>query len=185
MFTFARRGTLVLLIALSMSLGCGEPAQVRVVAGPRFGNEVIAVAPFDVAGTEVVSYDLPYTELGRELATDIAEELRQRGHESRVLAPDAPEADGAVVRGRILRINGGSFGLRFWIGMGAGRAQVTVDGTVAQADGTNVASFRLQRSSSGEAQLGFANDHFLVQKCRRVLAADIAEMIDSGQYKQQ
>jgi hypothetical protein len=60
-----------------------------------------------------------------------------------------------------------------------------IKGTVEQADGTKLASFRVQRSSSGEAQLGVANDRFLVEKCRRVLAGDVAEMIDTGQYREQ
>ena len=175
----------VLSIVLPLLVGCGEPAHGPLVPGPRLGGEVIAVAPFDVSAAHVVSYDLPYEELGRELAADIAVELRQRGHESEVVSGATPPANGAVVRGRIVRVNGGSRALRFWIGLGAGRAQLAVEGTVEQADGTKLASFRAQRSSSGEAQMGVVNDHFLVGKCRRVLAGDIAEMIDTGRYREQ
>jgi hypothetical protein len=173
------------LIGLALLVGCGDPARGPVVPGPRLSGAAIAVAPFDGSAAEVVSYDLPYQELGRELATEIAVELRRRGHESDVVSGATPQGTGAVVRGRIVRINGGSRALRFWIGLGAGRAQLAVEGTVEQADGTRLASFRVQRSSSGEAQLGVANDHFLVEKCRRVLAGDVAEMIDTGQYREQ
>ncbi len=184
MFTLPRSGMTVLSIVLPLLAGCGEPVHGPVVPGPRLGGEAIAVAPFDVGAAEVVSYNLPYEELGRELAADIAVELRERGHESDVVSGARPPANGAVVRGRIVRIDGGSYALRFWIGLGAGRAQLAVEGTVERADGTKLASFRVRRSSSGEAQLGFANDHFLVQKCRRVLAGDIAEMVDTGQYRE-
>jgi uncharacterized protein DUF4410 len=185
MFSPRRSGMTILSIGLTLWVGCGEPARGPVVPGPRLDGGAIAVAPFDSSAAEVVSYDLPYQELGRDLAADIAAELRRRGHESDVVPGAIPPADGAVVRGRIVRINGGSRALRFWIGLGAGRAQLAVEGTVERADGTKLASFRVQRSSSGEAQLGVASDYFLVEKCRRVLAGDVAEMIDTGQYREQ
>ena len=130
-----------------------------------------------------MSYSVPYDRLGFDLASDVVAELQRRGHRSAVVLTDAPPPDAAVVRGRITRIDGGSYALRFWIGLGAGRAQLAVDGAVEQPGGTSLASFRIRRSSSGEAQMGLATDHFLVEKCRRVLAADVAEMIDTGRYR--
>jgi hypothetical protein len=89
------------------------------------------------------------------------------------------------VRGRILDVDGGSRALRFWIGFGAGAARLVAEGTLARTDGTLVASFRDGRSSSGAAELGLASDVSLVDKCLHAVAHDIAQMIDTGQYREE
>jgi hypothetical protein len=93
-------------------------------------------------------------------------------------------ADAAIVRGRILRIDGGSHAKRFWLGFGAGRASFSAEGTVTRPDGKLIGAFRERRSSSGEAQLGFARDATLLRRCLNVLGSDIAQMIDSGTYRE-
>jgi hypothetical protein len=173
-------GLVVLFIA---SCSAQDPVAVS-SAAPAAKNEPIAVVVFEPPKT-VESYDTPAAELGQTFSTEIVNRLKADGHVASVAAADAPPPSaGLLVRGRLLRVNGGSHAVRFWIGLGAGRASVSAEGTVTRADGTELATFRERRSASGEAELGFSGDQYLVEKCLRVLAGDIAEMIDTGSYRQ-
>jgi hypothetical protein len=166
-------------------VGCsGGRAPVASPVAPPAASERISVIAFD-GPTSVVSYEERTEGLGREFAAEIVDHLRRANYTANVVEADDVPADGLVVRGRLLRVNGGSRALRFWVGLGAGRASVSAEGTVSRADGPAIAAFRDRRSTSGEAELGLAKDRGLVDKCLRVLAQDVAKMITSGKYREQ
>jgi hypothetical protein len=170
------------VLCLGLLTSCGAPA--RQLAAPRPTGEQITVVEFDTAGA-LVHYDRADRDLGHRLAGEIADELVRRGLDAEAVSAGTPLRGTIVVRGRVLDIDGGSRALRLWIGFGAGAARFVAEGTVARADGTLVASFRDGRSSSGAAELGLAGDTVLMDKCVRSVAGDIAEMIDTGQYREE
>ncbi len=171
------------LAAIALALvACGATSQRSGVTNASLPNDAtITIVPF-APPTSVVSYDGPTDALGATFAARIAAELGKRGRSAQVGAD--PAASATVVRGRLLRINGGSRAKRFWLGFGAGRATLSADGTVTRPGGAALASFRERRSASGGPELGFAGDQYLIEKCLDALAEDVAAMIDTGHYRE-
>jgi hypothetical protein len=164
---------------LLVAAACGAPP--RVTQAPLAPDAAITVLPF-APPASVTDYPISATALGGDFATRVVEELRRRGRAAELA--DEAVAGASTVSGQLLRVDGGSHAKRFWIGLGAGRASVSAEGTVTRPDGTTLATFRERRSSSGEAELGFAGDEYLVAKCMRALAEDVADMVVSGSYRQ-
>jgi hypothetical protein len=172
----------VLAVATLPRTSSAQPE--RSGALPTFGRKEIMVVPFGPP-TSVVSWDEPTDRLGAEMARAIVAELQQLGHVA-VVVPEHQEPQGdKIVRGRLLRVNGGSRAKRFWLGFGGGRASLSAEGTVTWKDGADVARFRERRSASGEGEANLlSSNSTLVDKCLRVLARDIATMIDTGKYRE-
>jgi uncharacterized protein DUF4410/lipopolysaccharide assembly LptE-like protein len=166
------RHVAVVLLAIAAACGTAPPRVTQALLAPDASINVLPFAP--AAGAS--------TPLGSDFAARVVEELRRRGRSAELANEAIPGI--ATVSGRLLSVDGGSRAKRFWIGMGAGRASVSAEGTITRPDGTTLATFRERRSSSGEAELGFAGDEYLVAKCMRALAEDVADMVVSGSYRQ-
>jgi hypothetical protein len=144
----------------------------------------IAVQAFAIADGAIVSYARPTDAFGPIVSEQIARELRDRGHDARAIAtrPAGAASSGVLVVGTITMLDGGSRALRYWVGFGAGAVKLGVTGEVIGSDGERIGTFREERWSAVGRFGGESQD--LLEKCARTLGADIAEMIDTGDYRQ-
>ena len=172
----------VAAVSVVVVAGCGGRAPGPAVPGQRLSGEPVSVVEFTTEGA-IVSYDEPYESFGLDVASEIAAELRSRGHRAELVRAGGTSASGTVVRGRVVLIDGGSRAARVIVGMGAGAGRFGVSGEVTRADGTRLGTFQDDRSSSGMANMWGGSAHDLVQKCIRAVGHDVAEMIDTGQYR--
>jgi hypothetical protein len=172
-------------VALVLLAACGPKAPPVSTAsvGPLVRGSQVTVEEFTVADDAILSYRGPRDALGLILAEQVARELRERGHDARAIAARAVAPASAPVRvvGRITMLDGGSRGLRYWVGFGAGAAKLGVAGDVIGAGGARVGTFSDERWSAVGRFGGASQD--LLEKCARTLGADIAEMIDTGEYR--
>ena len=115
------RGTKGLLVAGTLLvLGCGGPKRAT-VPGPQVGGQRVTVVEFTpVAAT---NYNAPTGSLGLALAEEIAGELRRQGHTAEAIPAGGQPTGDVIVRGRLVRMDGGSRALRYWVGFGAGAAK--------------------------------------------------------------
>src|SRR5262245_11006792 len=126
-----RRQVVVLLFLAAWG---SVSVQRSALAGQTFGRKEVTVVP---CGPPVSarSWDEPTDRLGGEMARAIVAELQRLGHLAAV-APEHAEPKGdKIVRGRLLRVNGGSRAKRFWLGFGGGRASLSAEGTVTWSNG--------------------------------------------------
>jgi hypothetical protein len=85
---------------------------------------------------------------GRTLGDEFVSQLKKLGPFSEVslLADDgAPPADAIVVEGKFKEIDPGSAAKRYFVGYGAGKSGVKVEGTIKKGDGTVLATFNQRR----------------------------------------
>jgi len=85
------------------------------------------------------------------LAVDVVDRLRQAGF-TRVTLDESdgdPASDALTLVGRFTVLHPGSQGLRMWIGFGAGKSKVCVEGRLVDADGQELTDFSLCRSGLG------------------------------------
>lgn len=151
--------------------------------GYRASGEAITVVEFSKEDAWI-HYDAPHHVFGLRVAEEIAGALRERGHRAEAVPASAVPGNPIIVRGRIVLIDGGSRAARYWAGFGAGAAKFGVKGSVQGADGAELARFADERRASGTWSYGGGSSMKLVQKCLRVVAEDVAEMIDTGQYRE-
>jgi len=171
-------------LALALLGACGpksppQPAPAGVA--PLVRGSTVAVREFPIAADAITSYRGARDAFGLIIAEEIARELRERGHEARAIRADAPTSAPIVVVGRITMLDGGSRGLRYWVGFSAGAAKLGVVGEVVRDDGQRVGTFTDERWSSFGKFGGASQD--LLEKCARTLGKDIAEMVDTGEYR--
>src|SRR5947199_9890852 len=185
-----RKRVVVTPIAVLM-LGCaaGRPL------APKVGK--IAVAEFQVGETvtAVSAYSEPIDGVGRTLAQRVVEVLRARDRDAFVVGKgEAPTAD-IIVQGRITRIDGGSRAGRLLMSQtlgfgftdyGAGGGFLRAEGRVVRADGKTVGTFSSEHKEKSTGwfwvRYGDSAKH-QVAGCVDDVGAEIAEMIDEGQYR--
>ena len=168
-----------LLATLALATACGAPG--RTVVGPRVSGERIAVMEFSTEGTRV-AYSEPHETFGLALAEEVAEELRKRHHDAVAVPAGGTLSADVIVNGRMTRIDGCSRALRYWVGFGTGAAVFGAQGEVSKTDGTRMATF-WDEHASGWGVFGGASST-LLQKCLKRTGAEIAKMVDSGNYQQ-
>ncbi|EAQ98812.2 DUF4410 domain-containing protein [Congregibacter litoralis] len=85
------------------------------------------------------------------LATDIVESLRRSGFSSVTLdeSEEPIPSDAINVTGRFTKLDPGSQNLRVWIGFGAGKSKVCIEGEITDSDGNKLADFADCRSGLG------------------------------------
>ena len=165
---------------LSLSVACAGPSgpSTQATGTHTLSSGTIAVVEFDQAGADV-HYNGPHDSFGLVVAEEIASRLGKLGHSAKAVPAAGRHNAQTVVTGRITRIDGGSRATRYWVGFGAGAAKVGVAGSVREGN-REVASFSHDRWS-GTGVFGGASAS-LLQKCLRAIGADVAKMIDKGQY---
>ena len=127
----------------------GTPAQLAVVFRP-FAADTADLGTGGKEGKEKrqTEAQLIQTQGPQMLADSAAAALRKDGPFTSVaaIAGDAATPPGAlVVEGRFTEINPGSRAKRYFAGFGAGKSVVEVIGTVKDAEGRTLASFRQRR----------------------------------------
>ena len=85
------------------------------------------------------------------LATDIVEALRHSGFTAVSLdeTEGEPSEDSLNLTGRFTQLNPGSQNLRVWIGFGAGKSKVCIEGELTDKNGVKLADFADCRSGLG------------------------------------
>ena len=85
------------------------------------------------------------------LATDIVEALRYSGFTTVSLdeTEGEPSEDSLNLTGRFTQLNPGSQNLRVWIGFGAGKSKVCIEGELTDKNGVKLAEFADCRSGLG------------------------------------
>ena len=85
------------------------------------------------------------------LLTDIVEALRRSGFTAVSLDETEGEPSGGAMNltGRFTQLNPGSQNLRVWIGFGAGKSKVCVEGELSDKNGVKLADFESCRSGLG------------------------------------
>ena len=90
------------------------------------------------------------------LAVDIVDRLRQSGFTQVTLDESAgkPSDNALNLIGRFTILNPGSQNLRLWIGFGAGKSKVCVEGQLVNSNGKTLTDFSLCRSGLGWGSSG-------------------------------
>lgn len=165
---------------LCLSVACTGPSgpSTKATSTHAFSGGTIAVVEFDQASANV-QYNGPHDTFGLVVAQEIASRLGKLGHNAKAVPAAGRHDAQTVVTGRVTRIEGGNRAARYFVGFGAGAAKVGVVGSVREGN-REVASFSHERWS-GVGVFGGASAS-LLQKCLRAIGADVAKMIDTGQY---
>ncbi|MBW2694271.1 MAG: DUF4410 domain-containing protein [Deltaproteobacteria bacterium] len=159
---------------------CASGPKQTTTSGYRASGGAITVVEFEQQGVRI-KYNAPHDTFGLAVAEEIAGALRKRGHRADAVRTGSVPTGSIIVSGRVALIDAGSRGLR-WVTIGAaGHAKFGVEGSVRNVQGGEVASFSNERWS-GFGFLG-GNSISKVRKCLRAVGRDVAEMIDTGQYK--
>src|SRR5262245_10239396 len=152
---------------------CGCPT-------PRSGappGTTIAVEEFVVPRDVVVRrYSGSPEAAGLTYAHVLAEQVTRLGYQAVVVPQGVPPTGDLVVSGRIAAIDGGNTAKRLLIGLGTGRSEFAVHGTVTRADGSSVGAFTERRTGDGwgeEGALGNAMGRS---------AKFVGQMISTGDY---
>ncbi len=104
------------------------------------------------------------------LAIDLVEELRNRGFDAR-LESGEPVPDGfLVLAGRFTDLDPGSQSARVWIGFGAGKSRVCIDGEVTEAQS------RLGEFSHCRSGIGWGESGQQVETNADRMAEEVAEL---------
>ena len=113
------------------------------------------------------------------LASDIVNELRESGFTSVSLdeTEGKPASEALNLTGRFTVLNPGSQNLRLWIGFGAGKSKVCVEGELTDSDGAKMAEFADCRSGLGWGESGPQGDKGAVILGERIAGflIDLAE----------
>jgi hypothetical protein len=165
---------------LCLGVACAGPSgpPTQVTDTHTLSGGTIAVVEFDQSNANI-HYNGPHDTFGLVLAEEIASRLSKLGHNAKAVPAAGRHEAQTVVTGRITRIEGGSRATRYWVGFGAGAAKVGVVGSVREGN-RELARFSHERWS-GFGVFGGASAS-LLQKCLRAIGADVAKMIDTGQY---
>jgi hypothetical protein len=116
-----------------LALACGRAPTVQ---GRRIGSGTISVQPFVVDDrTRIEGYDAPTEALASRLAVAVAEALQERGKSASSGPTGSPATADVLVTGRVTEIDGGSRAKRAILGMGAGRAEFSVEGEILRLNG--------------------------------------------------
>ncbi len=145
-------------------------------APPNFASDKLVTVQEFRLETDARRYDGPPDWVGVEVAQEIAAQLRRKGVDAR--AVDERGDDGAIrIRGKILRLDGGSKAARNWA-PGAGGAWVGISGEALSADGERIGRFSTERRSArGGSYLR------VVEHCVQAVAEDVARMVTSNRYE--
>ena len=116
-------------------------------------SKVVVIHPFSATDADIVNGDKGQeTKKMQTTAPDILNEaflkLKSMGGftDVSVLAAGAPPpADAIVVDGKFTEMDPGSRAKRYFVGFGAGKSGVMVEGSVKASDGTVLATFRQRR----------------------------------------
>lgn len=167
-----------LLMILGSCTNFPEDQEVTVDRGaPRnfATDKLVTIREFRLE-TEARRYDGPPEWVGVEIAQEIANRLRRMGVAAR--AADEGDEDGEIrIRGRIVRLDGGSKAARNWA-PGAGGAWVGISGEAFSASGERIGRFSTERRSArGGSYLR------VVETCVQAVAEDVAKMVASNRYQ--
>jgi hypothetical protein len=156
----------ILVAALGVSLVAQDRAPVRTIKdgvldeirlfADRPPQTVrVAIRPFSATAADLTEGETDKDETKRMqadgpklLADQFVAELKERGPFSdvSVLSPDgSAPADAVIVEGKFIELDPGSRAKRYFVGFGAGKSGVTVEGVVKTADGTQLATFKQRR----------------------------------------
>ncbi len=119
------------------------PASTRVVIRPFSATDADIVTGEKKDETKTMQKDGPGI-----LSARFVEQLKSAGGFSDVAAlePGAPTpADALIVEGKFTELDPGSQAKRIFVGYGAGKSGVSVEGSVKSADGTLLATFKQRR----------------------------------------
>ena len=150
-FAFAwRAGLVASVIALLQVAGCSTASVTPTkVEEPTQTYSVVALGQL-MAADDATATSLLYFRNG---FTRRLEELK--GFEKVfALAPEALPPDAVVVSGQFLAFSEGSRALRFWIGFGAGSAQLRASFEIRDASGKVLAQFEGSKSYAGDLGIG-------------------------------
>jgi hypothetical protein len=126
-----------------IKLYVNQPPSTRVVIRRFSASDADLVKGNNKEETKTLQADGP-----RMLAERFATKLKEIGPFTQVtvLEPgEATPADALVVEGRFTELDPGSRAKRYWVGFGAGKSAVAVEGSVKSADGTLLATFQQRR----------------------------------------
>lgn len=132
---------------------------IRIEGDAPAAGATIVVRPFDAAGADLgtgaeggkpkrVAVAKKFQEDGPDiLAASTVASILERGPFETVRLDDGdPIPEGAVVvEGAFTELNPGSKAKRYWAGFGAGKGSITIEGTVRDAAGNVLATFRQRR----------------------------------------
>jgi hypothetical protein len=174
-----KKSLLLVLLAASLAMGQLACSTNAPFYSPRGGEEggTVFVLPFDRVESKG-QYD-GTTDFGTLFSEYLAGALQERGIAALALGRGAevPEAADLVVRGALLDLDPGSWGLRFFPGCGAGRAFVKANARLEEpSDGRVVYENERQARS-----IAWAFQEKILRrvssKLTRALAAEIAREV--------
>jgi hypothetical protein len=117
-------------------------------------TKVVVMRPFSATDADITEGDKKEDTkkmqpiAGRTLGDEFVTRLKKLGPFTDVslLAEDgAPPSDAIVVEGKFTEMDPGSAAKRYFVGYGAGKSGVKVEGSIKKADGTLLATFNQRR----------------------------------------
>ena len=162
MTTLAVIGAAV-LVPPSVVLAQGSPVQtvkggfvdeLKIYVAKLPETKVVVMRPFSATDADITEGEKKDDTkkmqpiAGRTLGDEFVSQLKKLGPFTDVslLAEDGtPPADAIVVEGKFTEIDPGSAAKRYFVGYGAGKSGVKVEGSIKKADGTLLATFNQRR----------------------------------------
>ncbi len=180
----AMNGATLLLMGSVMLGGC-TGTTVRPSMTPQATKTYSIVAVGDITGSDELWHS--YTvEIHRELAAGLIADKAF----TQVLDPvPAPlPGDALVVTGHITEVNKGSTAARWLVGFGAGRAYLTTEFELKDANGSKLGSYTVRKTYAGGAGIGGANlldMDDLARKLGKEAADSLSKWAKTGKFEQQ
>ena len=147
------------------------PSSARVVIKPFSSDEIEG----DSDETTKMKVDAPGM-----LAERFATKLKELGPFTDVAslpAEGSPAADALLIEGKFTEMDPGSRAKRYFVGFGAGKSGVTVEGTVKSGDGTLLAQFQQRRIGVMGVAGGNSMDKLVSDT--RDIAEDVAKFMSA------
>jgi hypothetical protein len=159
----------------------GTPAQVEVFVRP-FDAQSADLGTGGKEGKETRQAEAQTIQKqGPQMLADSAVAALQKGglfKSAAVLAPEAQVGAGAlVVEGKFVEVNPGSRAKRYFAGFGAGKSVLEVTGTVKNAEGKTLATFRQRRI--GAMGMGGGDSLGKLLSDTRSIGEDVARFLEA------
>jgi hypothetical protein len=137
-------------VIVAVAAACASPntdRDIRYQESAGGTGPLIEVKEFELT-VPVIRYEADDRWLSVAVAQQLVRHLRTSGRRAVIAASDAPNGGELIVRGRVVKADGGNKNLRRWVGMGAGPTAFGVSGEIVLPSGEVVGRFADERRST-------------------------------------
>ena len=174
------------ILALALLIGCahgkiehvGQPLEKGVITkDTTIYVESISAKNADFSGdksAEIQKTGAAKQEIEFAFHKKIVDALKKLGYKA--VAVDTPKKDGIAITGKVSKVENGSAAARFFVGMGAGSANMYTNFTILdRKTAKTLSSFEVIATSGGESKMGSYMEKHIADG-----ASKVAEFIDTS-----